>query len=99
MPLSLCLITPIKLSSTAVYEAGKLSVCLSVCNFGVTEPASVLISTGHPQNESCIVWNMQDYVYNYTGMKHQRATTIKPMVFGVGGCIKDIKKIYPTWSL
>ena len=27
--------------------------------------ASAPISTGHAQNESCIFWNMQDYVYNF----------------------------------
>ena len=59
-------IIPIKLSSTIVYEAGKPSVCLSVYIFGVTK-----LSNGHVQNESCIFWNIQHYVYNFTEVKHQ----------------------------
>ena len=30
--------------------------------------ASASISTGHVQKESCIFWNMQDYVSYFTGM-------------------------------
>ena len=77
MLLSLCLITPIKLSSTTVYEAGKLSVCLSAFLYHRTNlPTFASISTGLTQNDSCIYWNMQDCVYYFTGMivfQHQSA--------------------------
>ena len=58
-----------------MYEAGKSSVC--VCQHfwchRATLATSTLISGGRAQNESYIFWNMQDYVYNFTGMKHQNA--------------------------
>ena len=66
MPLSLYLISPNKLPSTTVYKARKPSVCLSVYIFCVT--MSAFFNTGLAQHKSCIFWNMQDYVYNFTGM-------------------------------
>ena len=47
-----------------------MSVCLFafLVLYKANSIATASFNNGIAQNESCIFWNMQDYVYNFTGM-------------------------------
>ena len=54
-----------------------MSVCLHFWCHRANLEAPALINIGHAQNEICIFGNMQDNVYNFTGMivfQHQGDT-------------------------